>query len=54
MVSNTILNRGREKVGGGGKEGMIDMRTRYLPLQSAKDADAGISCEEGIVETCSS
>ena len=46
----TVLDDGREQVGGGGREGIIAASIRHVRLQSAKDSGADTSRERGIDE----
>ena len=46
----TVLDDGREQVGGGGREGIIAASTQHVRQQSAKDSGADTSRERGIDE----
>ena len=50
----TVLDDGREQVGGGGTDVVMAASTRCIRTQSAKDIGADTSPEQGIGEASSS
>ena len=54
FTAGTVLERGREKVDGGGTEVVMAASTRCIRTQSAKDIGADTSPEQGIGEASSS